>query len=157
MTAIHAAMNKYVGEPLVRRRKSAMGTKTSSQSRDGLRKFRPGEGAMVALIMLGFQLLLVVAGGDNKIDATAHIIVTCDYHPLGLAGLNHGVEDDIGHVFVEVALVPEGPEELLDGLGFQALLRRRIFYGESGKIRLTGERAQGGELCGGKFYGVVIP
>ncbi|KPK86100.1 MAG: hypothetical protein AMJ94_18315 [Deltaproteobacteria bacterium SM23_61] len=67
------------------------------------------------------------------------------------------VQDHIGHVLVEGALVAEGPQIELEGLGFQDLSVGDVLNGQPGKIRLPRCRADAGEFLRPQGHNVIPP
>ncbi len=81
-------------------------------------------------------------GDNHEIYATPDVEVSGDAHPFRLTGGYHRVEDGIGHILVESALVAEAPQILFDGLRFEALGIGAIFHLELREIGLPRQRAQ---------------
>ena len=97
-----------------------------------------------------------VGGYDGEIYAAAHVVVAGDAHPFRVAGGDHRVEDVVGDIFVEGALVAKAPQILLDGFGFEAPWPGAVFDLDLGEVGLAGERAEGGELVRREGDGVGV-
>ncbi len=89
-------------------------------------------------------------------DAAAHIEFCGEAHEARLRGGDQIIQDAVGHVFVEMALVAERPDVELEAFEFDAGGIGNIVEYQRGEIRLAGLGAQTGEL--GNFHvNVVIP
>src|SRR5437867_677879 len=66
--------------------------------------------------------LLLKRGSHDRADAAADVELAGDGDAAGGDGLHDVVEDDVGHVLVEVPLVAERPEVELERLQLDALL-----------------------------------
>ena len=75
--------------------------------------------------------------------------------PTWSQSVNEVVKDHIGDVFVEDALVPEGPEVELERFGLDDLAVGDVSDGNISEVRLACHRAQAGELGRGEFDNVV--
>lgn len=79
-------------------------------------------------------------------DAAAHVEAGGQAHVAGLGGLDQVVEDAVGDVLVEMALVAEAPDVELQALQLDADLVGDVVQGQDGEIRLPGLGAEAGEF-----------
>ena len=79
-------------------------------------------------------------------DAAAHIELAGEAHETGVGGLGQVVQDAVGDILVEVALVAEGPDVELEAFQFHAAPVRDVVQEQGGEVRLAGFWAQAGEL-----------
>src|SRR2546428_8072917 len=89
---------------------------------------------------------LAVNGADLRLDATAHVEVADDFRPPGPGGGHEVVEDAIGDVLVEGALLPERPQVELERFQLDEVLVGHVADANGGEVRLPRHRAQAGEL-----------
>src|SRR5258705_2445062 len=89
---------------------------------------------------------LAVGGADDGLDPTAHAEVA---HYLDPAGSRHGhevVEDAVGHIFVEGALVAIGPDIELDAFQLDERPIGHVANPDGGEVGLARLGAEAGEL-----------
>lgn len=105
-------------------------------------------------LLLGLLGRGAVCGDDNEINAASDVEMTCNTHPFRFTGRNHRIEDVVGYVLVEGALVTKTPQVLFDGFRFEALGGGAVFDFELCEIGLARHRAQRRELVRRKCDGV---
>src|SRR3989304_4718569 len=92
----------------------------------------------------GFSLLSF----DSNSDAAADVKYPGDFNPMWGQGFHQVVANLVNHMLVKCTFVAVRPKVELEGLGFHDLLIGHILYANGGEIRLTGPRAQAGEVLG---------
>ena len=94
-------------------------------------------------------------GAHRDADATADAEGASDFAPDRVDGRNKVVEDLVGQVLVEHALLAEAPIVKLEGLRLHDARTRHVADRDLGEVGLAGGRTQAGELIGRKLDGVV--
>src|SRR5262249_44251164 len=89
---------------------------------------------------------LAVGGAHDGLDTAAHAATAHHLYPARPAHGHHVVENAVGDVFVEGALVPVGPDVELDALELDQVPVGDVPDPDGGKVRLARLGAQAGEL-----------
>src|SRR5204862_8033629 len=113
----------------------------------GQRRQRPGGARGPSLLAV-----LDVAVG---VDAAPNVPARGDARGARLRGIDDGVEDRVGHRFVECADVAKATEVELQALQLDAQLVAHHLDREVGEVRLAGERAVARELGNDELDDVV--
>jgi len=89
-------------------------------------------------------------------DPAAHEPLGIDLQIPGIQQRDEVVQDPVGHLLVEGALVAEGPEVQLQGLQLHTRLVGNIADLEMREVRLPGQRAQACEFRAVE-YDLIVP
>ena len=110
--------------------------------------------------LLRHQLILCarhsVVGVGIDADATAGSKQADDLDVFGIHQANEVFKDDVDTVFVEVAMVAEAEQIEFQTLAFHHSFGRNISDSDLGKVGLTRDGAQGGELRTVEPHPIVI-
>ena len=106
------------------------------------------------LLPLGAGAAEVGEGIDG--DTAAGREETGNLQILGIHQFHQVFHDGIHAVFMEVSVVAEAEKVQLQAFAFHHLLVRNVADTDFGKVRLTGDGAQGGELRAVEAYPVVV-
>jgi len=79
-------------------------------------------------------------------DPAAHVEPGGQAHETRLGGGDQVIQDAVGDILVEMALIAERPDVQLQAFQFDALFIRDVIQYQRGEIRLAGLGAQTGEL-----------
>jgi hypothetical protein len=93
-------------------------------------------------------------GGNNGVNAAAHVEIADHGHLPGLTGSHEIVEDPVDHVFVKRALVAEGPKVKLHRFEFEAQLIRHVLDADRSEVWLPRAWTYAGEL--GAFHADLV-
>ena len=85
----------------------------------------------------------------------ADIECPCHLAPVRVYGFHKIIENNICDMFMKVALVAKRPEIELERFRFHDFLVGDILYANGGKIGLTGDGADAGELAGIKCNEII--
>lgn len=93
----------------------------------------------------------------RRVDAAAHVPLGGQAHEARFRGFDQIVEDLVGHGLVEGTFVAVTPHVQLQRLQLDAGLLGHVVEMQRGEIRLSGLRADAGELGNSHVDGIVAP
>jgi chromosome segregation protein len=94
-------------------------------------------------------------GDDVGKDAAAHVELCSEPHEARFGGRDQVVQYAVGDIFVKMSFFAERPHVKFEAFQFDALFIGDVIQDQCGEIRLSGLRAQAGEL-GNLHVDVVI-
>lgn len=94
-------------------------------------------------------------GGDDAVNAAADAPRRLHHHPLRATASYHVVENAIGDVLVENALVTKALQIDLETLQLDAFLISHVGNSQGCEIGLTGLRTHAGELMDVMFNKII--
>ena len=114
----------------------------------------PEQAVFGQLFPLGAGTAVIGVGIDG--DASAGRKEARHLQILGIHQFHQVFHDGVHAVFVEISVVAETEQIELQALGFYHFLIRNIADTNLGKVRLTGDGAQGGELRAVETHPIVV-
>ena len=125
-------------------------------SMNGLRLLHSVVHHAVVCHLLVFGAWAAIVGVGVDADAAAGREDASDFDVLGVHQTDEVLHDDVDAVLVEVAVVAEGEEVELEGFALHHALVGQVGDADFGKVGLSCDGAQGGELGTVELHPVVV-